>query len=88
MPKIKTLKTKYPEGWDLIEPTLTELGAKMREGACRRWRGGNAEDARRGVCRPPSLSSPLLSLPFLPPSSSSYPLSRNRGLKCARVKGL
>lgn len=32
MPKIKTLKSKnYPEGWDLIEPTLTELANQMRD---------------------------------------------------------
>jgi hypothetical protein len=28
----RTSKTKYPEGWELIEPTLTELETKMREG--------------------------------------------------------
>ena len=32
MPKIRTSKTKYPEGWELIEPTLRELEQKMREG--------------------------------------------------------
>lgn len=32
MPKIKTNRVKYPEGWELIEPTLRELQAKMREG--------------------------------------------------------
>jgi len=32
MPKIKTLKSKkYPEGWELIEPTLTELANQMRD---------------------------------------------------------
>ncbi|CAL9153993.1 unnamed protein product [Musa hybrid cultivar] len=31
MPKIKTSRVKYPEGWELIEPTLRELEAKMRE---------------------------------------------------------
>lgn len=31
MPKIKTNRVKYPEGWELIEPTLRELQAKMRE---------------------------------------------------------
>ncbi|KAH0915144.1 hypothetical protein HID58_029590, partial [Brassica napus] len=31
MPKIKTNRVKYPEGWELIEPTLRELDAKMRE---------------------------------------------------------
>jgi bud site selection protein 31 len=32
MPKIKTSRVKYPEGWELIEPTLRDLEAKMREG--------------------------------------------------------
>ncbi|OVA03612.1 G10 protein [Macleaya cordata] len=31
MPKIKTNRVKYPNGWELIEPTLRELEAKMRE---------------------------------------------------------
>eukprot|EP00002_Diphylleia_rotans_P000708 TRINITY_DN1036_c0_g1_i1.p1 TRINITY_DN1036_c0_g1~~TRINITY_DN1036_c0_g1_i1.p1 ORF type:complete len:146 (+),score=30.96 TRINITY_DN1036_c0_g1_i1:62-499(+) len=31
MPKIKTSKTKFPRGWELIEPTLNELQRKMRE---------------------------------------------------------
>ncbi|OVA18634.1 G10 protein [Macleaya cordata] len=31
MPKIKTNRIKYPTGWELIEPTLRELEAKMRE---------------------------------------------------------
>ncbi|KAI5415955.1 hypothetical protein KIW84_041116, partial [Lathyrus oleraceus] len=31
MPKVKTSRVKYPEGWELIEPTLRELQAKMRE---------------------------------------------------------
>ncbi|GJM88813.1 hypothetical protein PR202_ga05379 [Eleusine coracana subsp. coracana] len=31
MPKIKTSRVKYPEGWELIEPTLNDLEAKMRE---------------------------------------------------------
>ncbi|CAD6229038.1 unnamed protein product [Miscanthus lutarioriparius] len=31
MPKIKTSRVKYPEGWELIEPTIRELDAKMRE---------------------------------------------------------
>ncbi|KAG8374151.1 hypothetical protein BUALT_Bualt11G0101000 [Buddleja alternifolia] len=31
MPKVKTSRVKYPEGWELIEPTLLELQAKMRE---------------------------------------------------------
>ncbi|KAG2618740.1 hypothetical protein PVAP13_3NG079771 [Panicum virgatum] len=31
MPKIKTSRVKYPEGWELIEPTLRDLEAKMRE---------------------------------------------------------
>ncbi|TVU19730.1 hypothetical protein EJB05_35899, partial [Eragrostis curvula] len=29
--QIKTSRVKYPEGWDLIEPTLRDLEAKMRE---------------------------------------------------------
>lgn len=32
MPKIKTSGVKYPDGWELIEPTLSELHSKMREG--------------------------------------------------------
>lgn len=36
MPKIKTSRVKYPEGWELIEPTIRELDAKMREGMHRR----------------------------------------------------
>ncbi|KAL6841575.1 hypothetical protein ACP4OV_028718 [Aristida adscensionis] len=31
MPKIKTSRVKYPDGWELIEPTLRDLEAKMRE---------------------------------------------------------
>ncbi|KAI4371364.1 hypothetical protein MLD38_019609 [Melastoma candidum] len=31
MPKVKTNRVKYPEGWELIEPTLRELQAKMIE---------------------------------------------------------
>ncbi|KAK9215033.1 hypothetical protein WN944_007036 [Citrus x changshan-huyou] len=31
MPKVKTNRVKIPEGWELIEPTLRELQAKMRE---------------------------------------------------------
>ncbi|KAJ8426507.1 hypothetical protein Cgig2_013190 [Carnegiea gigantea] len=31
MPKVKTSRVRYPEGWELIEPTLRELQAKMRE---------------------------------------------------------
>lgn len=32
MPKVKTLKAKKtPEGWELIEPTLTELANQMRD---------------------------------------------------------
>ncbi|KDP42711.1 hypothetical protein JCGZ_23651 [Jatropha curcas] len=36
MPKVKTNRVKYPEGWELIEPTLRELQSKMREasGTC------------------------------------------------------
>lgn len=32
MPKVRTNRIKYPDGWELIEPTLGELDAKMREG--------------------------------------------------------
>jgi hypothetical protein len=32
MPKVMTSRVKYPEGWELIEPTLRELQGKMREG--------------------------------------------------------
>jgi len=35
MPKVKTSRVKYPEGWELIEPTLREVQAKMREGQLR-----------------------------------------------------
>lgn len=31
MPKVKTDRVTYPEGWELLEPTLGELQAKMRE---------------------------------------------------------
>lgn len=31
MPKVAG-RTKYPKGWEIIEPTLTELEMKMREG--------------------------------------------------------
>eukprot|EP00842_Homolaphlyctis_polyrhiza_P003448 jgi/Hompol1/4103/HPOL_001724-RA len=31
MPKIQRGRKVPPEGWELIEPTLTELGQKMRE---------------------------------------------------------
>ncbi|KDP34704.1 hypothetical protein JCGZ_10909 [Jatropha curcas] len=31
MPKVRTNRVKYPDGWELIEPTLRELDAKMRE---------------------------------------------------------
>ncbi|KAI3862685.1 hypothetical protein MKW92_040337 [Papaver armeniacum] len=31
MPKIKTNRVRYPEGCELIEPTLRELEAKMRQ---------------------------------------------------------
>ena len=37
MPKIKTSRVSYPEGWELIEPTIRELDAKMREGMHRRY---------------------------------------------------
>lgn len=32
MPKVKTNRVQNREGWELIEPTLRELQAKMREG--------------------------------------------------------
>ncbi|KAF3455329.1 hypothetical protein FNV43_RR05777 [Rhamnella rubrinervis] len=31
MPKVKTNRVKYPDGWQLIEPTLSRLDANMRE---------------------------------------------------------
>ena len=31
MPKVKTKKTRYPAGWELIEGTLHELSSRMRE---------------------------------------------------------
>eukprot|EP00959_Pyramimonas_sp_CCMP1952_P322811 6754904-Pyramimonas_sp.AAC.1 len=31
--RVGTSKTKYPDGWELIEPTLNDLETKMREGA-------------------------------------------------------
>ncbi|CAD8078431.1 unnamed protein product [Paramecium sonneborni] len=32
MPKIKTIRTKKsPEGWELIEPTITEIGNQIRD---------------------------------------------------------
>ncbi|CAI0544410.1 unnamed protein product [Linum tenue] len=31
MPKVRTNRTQYPDGWELIEPTLRELDAKMKE---------------------------------------------------------
>lgn len=32
MPKVRRSKKSPPDGWELIEPTLEELEAKMREG--------------------------------------------------------
>jgi len=32
MPKVRRSKKAPPEGWELIEPTLDELEAKMKEG--------------------------------------------------------
>ena len=37
MPKVKTNRIKYPAGWELIEPSLRELDAKMREGWWHVW---------------------------------------------------
>ncbi|GLJ10994.1 hypothetical protein SUGI_0139800 [Cryptomeria japonica] len=31
MPKVRTNRVKYPNGWELIEPTLRDLETKMRE---------------------------------------------------------
>ncbi|OAE20881.1 hypothetical protein AXG93_3256s1270 [Marchantia polymorpha subsp. ruderalis] len=31
MPKVRTNRTRYPQGWELIEPTLRDLDMKMRE---------------------------------------------------------
>ncbi|KAI4322387.1 hypothetical protein L6164_022089 [Bauhinia variegata] len=41
MPKVKTNRIKYPDGWELIEPTLNELDAKMREA------GTDSHDGKR-----------------------------------------
>jgi bud site selection protein 31 len=32
MPKVRTNRTKYPEGWELIAPVLEEFQQKMKEG--------------------------------------------------------
>lgn len=32
MPKVRRSRKPPPDGWELIEPTLEELEAKMREG--------------------------------------------------------
>lgn len=32
MPKIKTSQKPPPDGWELMEPTLTEMERKMRDG--------------------------------------------------------
>jgi len=34
MPKVKRTRKPPPDGWELIEPTIDELDAKMREGFC------------------------------------------------------
>ena len=34
MPKVKRTRKPPPDGWELIEPTIDELDAKMREGLC------------------------------------------------------
>ena len=34
MPKVKTKKTKFPDGWEELEPYLDELEKEMRMGAC------------------------------------------------------
>ena len=34
MPKVKTKKTKFPDGWEELEPYLDELDKEMRMGAC------------------------------------------------------
>ncbi|KAI3461316.1 hypothetical protein Pfo_017979 [Paulownia fortunei] len=31
MPKVRTIRTKYPDGWESIDPTLRELNAMMRQ---------------------------------------------------------
>ena len=31
MPKIKTKRTRYPDGWELVESTLQQLNARMRD---------------------------------------------------------
>ena len=32
MPKVKTSKIKYPEGWEIISPTLDDFEQKMKDG--------------------------------------------------------
>jgi hypothetical protein len=32
MPKVKTKKTQFPDGWDEIEPFMDELDKEMRVG--------------------------------------------------------
>jgi len=31
MPKIKTKKTRYPEGWEVVQDTIATLNSQMRE---------------------------------------------------------
>ena len=31
MPRVRTSKTKFPEGWDVVEETLEAIAQKMRE---------------------------------------------------------
>ena len=32
MPKVRTNKTKFPDGWELIAPTMEEFQKKMKDG--------------------------------------------------------
>jgi bud site selection protein 31 len=66
MPKLRP-GAKPPAGWDLIEPTLNEIDAKLRDGACSWWGGARRDggarrrapatigrDATNGQARPPT----------------------------------
>ena len=53
MPKVKRSRKRHPEGWELIEPTLDELEAKLREG--KRGRNVHFQCALNGI-------SPLICL--------------------------
>jgi len=40
MPKVRTSRTRVPDGWDVIGPTLEALEVKMREGEGHQGEGG------------------------------------------------